>query len=174
MLPLLHRLSHILDRVNAIVGAIAMWLALGMVLVQFGIVVLRYVFGMSWIFVSEAELYMHAGLFMLGAGYTLLHDGHVRVDIFYGSMSPRQKAAIDLAGTILFLVPTCLVILIYTWPYVRAAWSIREGAISVGGIPASYLLKSLIPAFAGLVLIQGIALALRSLAQIFTPPEDRA
>jgi len=174
MTHLLLRLSRLLDMVNAAVGAVAMWLALGMVLVQFGIVVLRYVFGMSSIFISETEMYMHAALFMLGAGYTLLHDGHVRVDIFYGSMSRRRRAAIDLAGTVLFLVPTCVVLLIYTWPYVQASWAIREGSISVGGIPASYLLKSLIPAFAVLLLIQGLALALRNLALILEPPEEGA
>lgn len=158
------RLGRGLDRINAAVGAVVMWLAVGMVLVQFGIVLLRYVFGVSYIFVTEAEMYMHAALFMLGAGYTLLRDGHVRVDIFYGSLSERRKAAVDLIGTLVFLVPTCTVILYWTWPYVERSWAIREGAISVGGIPASYLLKSLIPAFAALLLVQGAAMALRNLA----------
>lgn len=167
------RVSAGLDRINAAVGAVVMWFAIGMVLIQFGFVVLRYVFGMSFIFVAEAEMYMHAGLFMLGAGYTLLHDGHVRVDIFYGSASPRRKALVDLLGTVFFLVPTCLVLLIYTWPFVRNSWEILEGAISVGGIPASFLLKSLIPAFAVLVLVQGLSIALRSLAALMTIRDAR-
>ncbi len=176
MARLLLRLARLLDTVNAAVGAVAMWLAVGMVVVQFGIVVLRYVFGMSSIFVSELELYMHGALFMLGAGYTLLRDGHVRVDIFYGAMPPRRKAIIDLFGTVAFLVPTCVVVLVYTWPFVVNSWAIREGSISVGGIPASYLLKTLIPAFAALVLVQGVALALRSLAVLLgaPPPEPPA
>lgn len=161
---LLSRVSAGLDRINAAVGAVVMWFAIGMMLIQFAIVVLRYVFGMSFIMVAEAELYLHAALFMLGAGYTLLHDGHVRVDIFYGSASPRRRALIDLLGTLVFLLPTCGVILYYTWPFVRRSWQILEGPISVGGIPASFLLKSLLPAFAVLLLIQGTAMALRNLA----------
>lgn len=173
MPAILMRLGRMLDRINAAVGAAVMWLAVGMVVIQFGIVVLRYVFGMSFIFVSELELYLHAALFMLGAGYTLLHDGHVRVDIFYGSQSPRRKAAIDLLGTVIFLIPSCVAILVYTWSFVRKSWEIGEGAISVGGIPASYLLKTLITAFAVLLLVQGLALALRNLGILMgaPPPE---
>lgn len=172
---LLSRVSAGLDRINAAVGAVVMWFAVGMMLIQFAIVLLRYVFGMSFIFVAEAEMYLHAGLFMLGAGYTLLHDGHVRVDIFYGTASPRRKALIDLLGTVVFLLPTCGVILAYTWPYVRRSWAILEGPISVGGIPASFLLKSLIPAFAVLLIVQGLAMALRNLAVLLTegPAADK-
>lgn len=171
---LLSRVSSGLDRINAAVGSVVMWFAIGMMLIQFAIVVLRYVFGMSFIFVAEAEMYLHAALFMLGAGYTLLHDGHVRVDIFYGSASPRRKAWIDLFGTVVFLLPTCWVILTYTWPYVRRSWQIMEGAISVGGIPASFLLKSLITAFAVLLLVQGLAMGLRNLAVLLAPRDPEA
>ncbi|EKV32803.1 TRAP dicarboxylate transporter, DctQ subunit [Caenispirillum salinarum AK4] len=173
MPAILMRLGRMLDRINAAVGAAVMWLAVGMVVIQFGIVVLRYVFGMSFIFVTELELYLHAALFMLGAGYTLLHDGHVRVDIFYGSQTPRRKAAIDLLGTLVFLVPSCVAILVYTWPFVRKSWEIGEGAISVGGIPASYLLKSFITAFAVLLLVQGLGLALRNLAVLLGAPPPK-
>ncbi|SOE00814.1 TRAP transporter small permease subunit [Caenispirillum bisanense] len=169
---LLSRIGAGLDRINAAVGSVVMWFAVGMMLIQFAIVVLRYVFGMSFIFVTEAEMYLHAALFMLGAGYTLLHDGHVRVDIFYGSMTRRRKAVVDLLGTVFFLLPTCGVILFYTWPYVRRSWQIMEGAISVGGIPASFLLKSLIPAFAVLLIVQGIAMALRNLAVLLGRDAD--
>src|SRR3546814_17745683 len=87
-----------LEAVNVAVGATVRWLALTMVLLQFAIVVLRYVFGISYIFLDESVLYMHATLFMLGAGYTLLADAHVRVDIFYGRFATRGRAAIALAG----------------------------------------------------------------------------
>lgn len=155
-----------LDRVNDWVGRVVRWLALLMLLAQFAVVVLRYLFGTSYLWATESVLYLHAALFMLGAGYTLLVDGHVRVDIFYGSLSERGKAWINLLGTVLFLVPTCLVILWFTWRFTANSWAIREGPLSVGGIPASFLLKTLIPAFAVLLLIQGLSLALRSLVRL--------
>lgn len=154
------------DRVNAVVGSVVRWLAVAMVLVQFTIVVLRYLFGTSFIWASELELYLHATLFMAGAGFTLLVDGHVRVDIFYGSMGRRARAWVNLLGTVLLLVPTGLVLLWFTWTFVTASWAVLEGPISVGGIPASFLLKSLLPLFAGLILIQGIAMALRAAAEL--------
>lgn len=163
-----------LDRVNAAVGAVVRWFAVAMLLIQIAIVVLRYVFGTSFIAVGETVLYLHAGLFMLGAGYTLLADGHVRVDIFYGEASPRRKAWVDLLGTIFLLFPTCLAVLFATWPTVVNSWAILEGPISVGGLPASFLLKSLMPAFAILLMVQGAALALRSAARLMGAADDDA
>jgi len=163
---LLAATADALDRVNDWVGRVVRWLALLMLLAQFAVVVLRYLFGTSYLWATESVLYLHAALFMLGAGYTLLVDGHVRVDIFYGSLSERGKAWINLLGTVLFLVPTCLVILWFTWRFTANSWAIREGPLSVGGIPASFLLKTLIPAFAVLLLIQGLSLALRSLVRL--------
>ena len=155
-----------LDAVNRGVGAVVRWLALAMVLLQFGVVLLRYVFGVSYIFLNEGVLYMHAALFMLGAGYTLLVDAHVRVDIVYSRLPARRRAAIDLAGTLLLLLPAMAVLLWATWPSVRNSWAVLEGPISVGGIPASFLLKSLIPAFCVLLIVQGVARALRDLARL--------
>lgn len=155
-----------LDRVNSLVGRAARWLALLMLLAQFLVVVLRYLFGTSYIWGTETVLYLHAALFMLGAGYTLLVDGHVRVDIFYAGLGERGRALVDLLGTLLFLLPTCFVILWFTWRFTWNSWAIREGPISVGGIPASFLLKTLIPAFAILLLIQGTSLLLRSLVRL--------
>ena len=152
-----------LDAVNHAVGATVRWLALFMVLLQFTVVVLRYTFGISYIFLNESVLYMHAALFMLGAGYTLLVDGHVRVDIFYSRLAPRGRAVIDLAGALGFLLPSMLMLAWFTWPSVRNSWAVLEGPISVGGIPASFLLKSLIPAFCILLIVQGIACGLRDL-----------
>ena len=160
-----------LEAVNQAVGSAVRWLALFMVLLQFAVVVLRYVFGISFIFLNEGVLYMHAALFMLGAGYTLLVDAHVRVDIFYSKLAPRGRAAIDLAGALGFLLPSMMVIAWFTWPSVRNSWAVFEGPISVGGIPASFLLKSLIPAFCVLLALQGIACGLRDLLRL---RDDRA
>ena len=158
-----------LDALNRVVGQTVRWAVLGVMLIQFGAVVMRYVFGTSEIFVQESILYLHAFLFMLGAGYTLLHDGHVRVDIFYGEAGPRARAWVDLLGTVFLLMPTCLALIWYTLPSAINSWSILEGPISVGGIPASFLLKSLPPVFAGLIFIQGLAMALRAAAWLHRP-----
>lgn len=162
----MERLADRLDAVNRCVGMTVRWLALFLLAAQFVIVLARYVFGTSAIWADETVLYTHATLFMLGAGYTLLVDRHVRVDIFYARWPARGKAALDLAGHLIFLMPALAVIAWYSWPMVRSSWAIREGAISVGGIPASYLLKTLIPAFCLLLAIQGVALILRDLVRL--------
>jgi TRAP-type mannitol/chloroaromatic compound transport system permease small subunit len=162
----MERIADRLDSINRAVGLTVRWFALVMVLLQFGIVLLRYVFGFSFIFLNEGVLYLHAAIFMLGAGYTLLVEGHVRVDIFHAGMTDRGKAAIDVFGHLFLFAPALLILLYYSWPTVRTSWQILEGPISVGGIPASFLLKSLIPAFCVLLLIQGAAALLRDLIRL--------
>lgn len=164
----MERIADALDRVNRIVGGVTLWLALGMVVLQFAIVLLRYVFGYSSIFLNEGVLYLHASLFMLGAGYTLLVNGHVRVDIFYAGLDPRGRARVDVFGHLFLLMPSLLMLMWWSWPMVRRSWAILEGPISVGGIPASFLLKSLVPAFCVLLLVQGAAALARDLIRLRT------
>ena len=159
-------LSDALDRVNRAVGSVVCWCALAMMLLQFVIVLLRYVFGISFIALSESVLYLHSTLFMLGAVYTLLMNGHVRVDIFYARAEPRRQSQIDIFGHLALLLPSMLVLLYWTWPSVRNSWAILEGPISVGGIPASFLLKSLIPAFCILLIVQSVSGLLRDIARL--------
>src|SRR5690625_1507794 len=165
---------HFLDGINDLVGRWVRWLAVALVLVQFFVVVLRYVFGTSFMAAQQSIIYIHAVIFMAGAGYTLLKDGHVRVDIFYGEASRKTQALVDFFGSLLMLIPSCLVILYYTWGFVMRSWRILEGPISVGGIPAVFLLKSLIPVFAGLLLLQGISMALRNLLFLLGRPVDES
>ncbi|MBI1385819.1 MAG: TRAP transporter small permease subunit [Rhizobiales bacterium] len=162
----MERIADWLDCVNRTIGGIVCWAALLMVLLQFSIVLLRYVFGLSAIWLNESVLYLHGALFMLGAGYTLLVNEHVRVDIFYAKASRTRKAAIDVAGHLLLLLPSMAMLLAWTWPSVRNSWSILEGPISVGGIPASFLLKSLIPAFCVLLIVQSLAAIARDIARL--------
>jgi len=159
-------LADALDRVNRIVGLTVRWMAVAMIVLQFAVVLLRYGFGISFIFLDEGVLYLHGMIFMLGAGYTLLVDQHVRVDIFYGRWSPVGRARIDALGAALTVIPGSLVIAWYSWPFVFNSWKNLDGAISVGGIPASFLLKSLIPAFCILLAIQGLACLLRDIARL--------
>lgn len=153
----MQQLINALDSINRVVGMTVRWAALFMVLIQFSIVLFRYVFGYSSIAVNESVLYLHATLFMLGAGYTLLVDAHVRVDIFYAKSSPLRRSAIDIFGHLILLIPSMMVLAYWSWPSVANAWKILEGPISVGGIPASFLIKSLIPAFCVLLIIQSVS-----------------
>lgn len=157
----MEQLANALDRVSRAVGAVTIWFALAMVLLQFVIVLLRYVFGYSSIFLNEGVLYLHASVFMLGAGYTLMVNGHVRVDIYYAKASRQAQAMIDLFGHVVLLGGSLVMLLVYSWPTVARSWAILEGPISVGGIPASFLLKSLIPVFCVLLLLQGLSAFLR-------------
>ncbi|MEO1599175.1 MAG: TRAP transporter small permease subunit [Pseudomonadota bacterium] len=159
-------LADRLDVVNRRIGLAVRWLALAMAVLQFGLVLARYGFGVSSILMDEGVLYLHATLFMLGAGYTFLADGHVRVDIFQAKAGPRGKAAIDLFGHLVLLVPALGLLLWYSWPSVWRSWAILEGSISVGGIPASFLLKTLIPLFCLLLLLQALARGLRDFARL--------
>ncbi|MDD9908573.1 MAG: TRAP transporter small permease subunit [Ahrensia sp.] len=158
----MQRVIDRLDSINHGVGMVVRWAAIVMVLIQFAIVLFRYVFGFSSIAVNESVLYLHATLFMLGAGYTLLVDGHVRVDIFYAKSDPGRKAAIDMFGHLVLLIPSMLVLAYWSWPSVVNSWRILEGPISVGGIPASFLLKTLIPAFCVLLVVQSVSCLLAS------------
>ncbi|WP_422378007.1 TRAP transporter small permease subunit [Roseibium sp.] len=160
------KVAGALERVNLVIGNTLCWAALGMLLLQFVIVLLRYVFGYSFIFLDEGVLYFHAAIFMLGAGYTFLVNAHVRVDIFYAKADERIQSRIDLFGHLFLLAPALIVLLWFSWPMVRGSWAILEGPISVGGIPASFLLKTLIPAYCILLLIQGVAAFIRDLQKL--------
>lgn len=170
--PLVTRLADSLDHFAERTGRTTAWLALALVLVTFGVVVLRYLFDFGSIALQEAILYLHASLFLLGAAYTLKVDAHVRVDIFYRHLSTRARAWIDLLGALLLLLPVCSFLLWISWDYVATAWSLREGSRETGGLPWVYLLKTLIPVAAGLLILQGVSQALRSLATLL-PAADK-
>jgi TRAP-type mannitol/chloroaromatic compound transport system permease small subunit len=139
------------------------WIALAIVLTQFVIVVLRYIFGVGWIMMQESIVYMFGVMFLAGAAYTLHHNGHVRVDIFYREAAPKRKALVDLIGSLVLLVPVCVMIAIPSWTYVYQSWSYLEGSKETSGIPAVFVLKSFILVFCFLVILQGISLAIHSL-----------
>lgn len=157
----MQRAADILDGVSKTIASIIRWLVLAMVLVQFAIVVGRYVFGVNSIAVQESVLYMHSSLFMLGAAYTLLVDKHVRVDIFYAKASENTRRRIDIFGHAVLLIPAMLVLLYWSWPSVVNSWKIFEGPISVGGIKGVFYLKSLISAFCILLIAQSVSILIR-------------
>jgi TRAP-type mannitol/chloroaromatic compound transport system permease small subunit len=157
-----------IDRTIAAIGRAATWCSLYIVLAEFAVVVLRYALGMGSIRLQESVLYAHAALFMLAAAWTLQADGHVRVDIFYAQASPRTRAVIDLIGAIVFLFPVAIAVAALSTPYVERSWAIFEGSRETSGLPFVYLLKALIPLFALLIGLQGLAQAIRA-ALVLTP-----
>lgn len=162
----LKRIATLIDGLNEQIGRWLSWLALAMVLVQFIVVLMRYVFGVGSIMMQESVVYMHGILFMVGAGYTLLHDGHVRVDVFYHTMAPRWRALINFVGVFLFLLPVAYVIFETAWPYVMTSWATKEGSRETSGIQGIYLLKTVILIFCVLISLQGLSLAIHSLLQL--------
>jgi len=158
----LTKLADRIDVLTAAIGRCVAWLALAIVLGQFALVLARYVFGFGSIRLSEAVIYAHAALFLLAAAWTLRAGGHVRVDIFYGEASPRTKAIIDFLGALLLLLPFTFVVLLFAVPYAARSWKILERSQEVGGLPLVFVLKTLIPLFAVLMALQGVAQAIRA------------
>jgi TRAP-type mannitol/chloroaromatic compound transport system permease small subunit len=164
----LARIADAIDRLNGWIGRLAGWAVLAMVVVQFAIVVLRSAFGFGSLWMQESLHYLLAILVLFAAAWTLRSDGHVRVDIFYADATPRTKAKVDLAGALFLLVPFMAAIIWLSWSYASRAWAIGEGSREAGGIPLVFLLKSSIPLFAALMLLQGIAQALRAVLTLMT------
>jgi TRAP-type mannitol/chloroaromatic compound transport system permease small subunit len=161
-----------IDRATAAIGRAAAWCCLYLVLAEFAVVVMRYLFGIGSIRLQESVLYAHAALFMLAAAWTLRIDGHVRVDVFYAQAAPRTKALVDLFGTIVFLFPVVIAVGLLSVPYVERSWVILEGSREASGLPFVYLLKTLIPLFAVLLGFQGIAQAIRAALVLAEPRRD--
>ncbi len=136
-----------------------------MVVVTFVIVVMRYVFDAGLIWLQESVIWMHAVVFMMGAAYTLQQEDHVRVDIFYRTMSVKGRAWVDLAGVIFFLLPLCAFLAWKSFDFVAASWSLREASRESGGLPYPLipLLKTVLLLMPVAVALQGGALLLRSL-----------
>tara|TARA_B100001250_G_scaffold298520_1_gene260036 strand:+ start:26848 stop:27372 length:525 start_codon:yes stop_codon:yes gene_type:complete len=155
----IEKIKHFLNAFIEFLGRSIAWLTLFMVLVTFIIVVLRYIFDIGSIALQESVVWMHAAVFMLGASYTLKHDEHVRVDIFYREMNAVKKAIVDLLGTLFFLIPFSVFILLSSWDYVLTSWSIKEASREVGGLPYPFysILKSFIPMMAITLIFQAVA-----------------
>lgn len=166
MNPAAERLASLLDALAERIGRLVSWLTLGMVLATVTVVVMRYAAGVGLIWLQESVNWMHSLVFMLGAAYTLKADEHVRVDVFYRGMSERRKAVINLAGTILFLLPLCAFLLVESWQYVATSWRIAERSREAGGLPMIYLLKTVIPVMAVLLALQGISMTLRAMLRL--------
>ena len=175
--PFVFAIADAIDRLNDRMGRFVAWLTLVMVLVTVLIVVLRYGFEIGFIWMQESVRFMHAAVFLLCAGYTLLWNQHVRVDVFYLRMRERGRAAVDLFGTVFFLAPVCTVVVLYSGDYVLNSWAECEGSLEERGVHAVYLLKTCIWIFAATMILQGASRAVRASATLLGlshgPPEIR-
>jgi len=156
--------ESLLDRISAVTGKISAWLTLFMVIVTFIVVIMRYVFDAGLIWVQESVVWMHAVVFMLGAAYTLQAEEHVRVDIFYRTMSARRRAWVDIAGVIVFLIPLCAFLAWASFDFVTQSWRLGESSRESGGLPYPFvpLLKTVLLLMPVAVALQGVSLCLKS------------
>tara|TARA_B100001142_G_scaffold112537_1_gene114479 strand:- start:2976 stop:3473 length:498 start_codon:yes stop_codon:yes gene_type:complete len=159
----LERISKYLDSFSEMTGKICSWFVALMVLVTCLVVVMRYGLDMGSVFLQDVVLYLHGGLFLLGAAFALKRGAHVRVDIFYRNFSNSKKALVDLLGNLIFLQPICWTILLYSWGYVEFSWRIMEVSPEPDGLPFVYVQKSLLIVVAILLALQSISEILKSL-----------
>lgn len=158
----MHDVAATIDRLTRAIGRAVAWLALVIVLLQFALVVARYLLGFGSIWLTETVTYAHATLFMLAAAWTLQAGGHVRVDVFYADAGPRARALIDLLGALLLLLPFMLVLFWLSVPFAARSWAVLERSQETSGLPLVFLLKTVIPVFAVLMALQGVAQAMRA------------
>jgi TRAP-type mannitol/chloroaromatic compound transport system permease small subunit len=157
-------------RMVAWLGRAVSWLTILMTLMTFSVVVLRYGLNLGWIWLQESITYLHALVFMVAAAWAFQTDDHVRVDIFYRDRSARYRDAVNLAGTLLFLVPFSLFLMYIAWDYVAASWTTREASREAGGLPLVWLLKSLIVALPALLLLQSWSTAAQCIRALRNTP----
>jgi TRAP-type mannitol/chloroaromatic compound transport system permease small subunit len=160
--------ENLFDRISSVTGKATSWLTLAMVVLTSIIVVMRYVFDAGLIWMQESVTWMHAAVFMVGAAYTLLHEEHVRVDIFYRRMNERRRAIVDLIGVVIFLLPLCGFLALMAYDFAATAWSIHETSREPGGLPYPMipLLKSVVVIMPMAVALQGISMLMRSITII--------
>lgn len=155
-----------IDGINASVGKFVSWFTLLLVAVTFIDVVMRYFFNQSFVFTQELEWHVFAFIFLMGAGYTLKVDGHVRVEVFYGKLGNRGKAWVNLIGVLFLLIPSCVLFVKTAIPFVHNSFLVMEGSPDPGGIPYRFILKGCIPAGYMLILLQGISMGIKSFLEL--------
>lgn len=149
-------LARLIDRLGGGLGVIASWLVLLACLVSAGNATIRYLLSYSSNAWLELQWYMFAGMVLLGSAYTLRVNEHVRVDLFYGSVSDRTRHWIDLLGGAVFLLPMCIVMIWFTWPWFVQSWTLNEASNNAGGL-IRWPVILLLPVGFVLILLQGIS-----------------
>ncbi len=162
MISILQRFINGIDKLNNLVGKSVSWMSLALVLLVCFDVLRRFIFERTDAWIMELEWHMFAMIFLLGAGYTLKEQKHVRVDLFYSNFEPREKALVNMVGGIVFLVPMCVLLIYLSFYYAYSSYQIGEGSADPGGLSYRYLIKMIIPIGLFFLLLQGLAETARS------------
>jgi TRAP-type mannitol/chloroaromatic compound transport system permease small subunit len=172
---MLKKIINFINTLSEWSGQLIAWLILLMVLTIIYDVGTRFFLDVSSVGLQELQWHIFALIFLLGAAYTLKHDGHVRVDIIYQSrwMNDRQRAWVNLFGGIFILIPFCTLVIYASFPFVYSAFLYHENSPDPGGLPHRFLLKGAIPLGFFMILLQGIALSLESLLFLFNNQKDK-
>lgn len=163
----LQKAQSVLTGINTAAGRFVAWFMPLMTAGVLAIIMFASVFRLGWVWPGELVAYMHAILFMTAAAYTLAFDEHVRIDVWFGRMSVRGRAIVNLSGVLFLLVPVCIVILFYSFPYVRDSWATWEHSSEGAGLPAVFVLKSFILVLPILLLMQGAAILIDACLVLF-------
>lgn len=166
------QLARYIEKLNEWVGQKISWLTLLLVLMVCFDVFTRYLLSSTSAWMMELEWHLFALIFLLGAGYALKHDRHVRVDLFYNRFTDREQALVDFIGTLLFLIPWTTAILFVSWKYAITAWRIKETSPDPGGLPAIYPIKFAIALGLLLLLLQGIATLIKTGIRLFSTDQS--
>ena len=163
---MLNFVVNFFEKSNKVIGEYISWFIIFMVITQLIIVMARYIFGIGFLKLQELLIYLHGLSFTLAAGYTLLNDEHVRVDLIYRASSDMYKSIINILGSLFFLIPFCLITYSTSLPYVKRSWKIFEGSPETSGLNAVYLLKTALIIFPLLLLIQAVSIIYRNIKKI--------
>ncbi|SFE54373.1 TRAP-type mannitol/chloroaromatic compound transport system, small permease component [Sulfitobacter brevis] len=166
------RIAAVIDTVNDRIGRVICWGILLMVILQFAVVIARYVFSTSTLFgvpavwLQEGVVYLHGITILLGTAYAMLWNKNVRVDILYEKASPRVQDLTEFLGSLFFVLPLCVVIGWSAMPNITMAWMVKEGSLEPNGIPLRYLLKGLVLAFCVLVSAQALSTMIKAFLRL--------
>lgn len=166
------KISSLFDKINEFVGKNISWFIILMVIVQLAIVMSRYIYGIGFLKLQELLIYLHGSLFTLAAGYTLLKDEHVRVDLIYREASQKYKSLINIFGSLIFLIPFCVLTFSTSLPYVKRSWKILEGSPETSGLNAVFILKTVLIIFPILLLLQSFSIIIRSSVSLIRKEND--
>lgn len=166
------KIADLIDKENNKVGKALGWVVLLLILTQITLILMTGVFHVGSIKLQESLVYFNSLMYLAGAGYGLLHDEHVRVDIFYREMPAYKKAWVNLLGCLCLMFPFLIMLGFYAFQYAERSWSLLEGSLEISGLPLVYILKSFILLFVITVSLQGISLIIRSINDIKNPSQN--
>ncbi len=167
------KLTNLIDQLNEQAGRFISWLnPVLVILVCYDVISRALKMSQPW--VMEMEWHLFAAIFLIGAGYTLKHDGHVRVDLFFSNFSKKDQAWVNLLGTLLFLLPWAALVSIFAFEYAQVSFLINEGSSDPGGLPARYVIKFVVVIGFVFLFLQGIAQFLKALLVLINKKPNAA